>query len=196
MPSTQPTHIGDRVNANNPSGTKTALNASDFYLYESYQVELGGYVAVADWPAKADQLATYQAAIGFKVAAVTTTNQANVFNQAEFNYAWYSAMQAGYAAVGWGEFDYAADTDTVPSIVPSVSPPPVAVGTTFTGGIVENGSLFTRNTNLGQIELNSASAPAHSRRFLAFRPSRPRRSQERRSTCPGVRRQCNRLRSG
>ncbi len=26
--------------ANNPSGTETALNANDFYLYESYQVEL------------------------------------------------------------------------------------------------------------------------------------------------------------
>jgi hypothetical protein len=148
--------FGNQVNGNNPAGTATALNANDYYLYESYQIELGGYVAAGDWQTKASQLATYQAAIGFKVMAVTTASQANVFNQAEFNYAWYSALLAGYTAVGWGELDYAADTDSVPSIVPSVSPTSVAVGTAFTGGIIESGSLFTRNTNLGQVELNSA----------------------------------------
>ena len=148
------------VGANNPTGTPTALNSSDYYLYESYQVELGKYVSAADWQAKATQLATYQASIGFKVAAETTNSAANAFSQSEFNYAWYSALIAGYSAVGWGEFNYAASTCVVPSAVPTVSPAPAAVGTSYLGSIVatqtSGGPVFTRNTNLGQIQVNTA----------------------------------------
>ena len=149
--------FGNAKSSSNPSGTATALNASDYYLFESYQVDTSSYVPVATWQSKATQLATYQAAIGFKVAAVTTPSQANVFSQSQFNYAWYSALEAGYAAVGWGEFDYASDTCVVPTTVPSSSPAPSAVGTSFSGGIVQSGNLFTRNTNLGQIQVNATS---------------------------------------
>ncbi len=152
--------FGASVSANNPTGTPTALNSSDYYLYESYQVELGTYVSAANWQAKATQLATYQASIGFKVAAETTNNAANTFNQSEFNYAWYSALISGYSAVGWGEFNYAASTCVVPSAVPLVNPAPVAIGTSYLGSIVETqtpaGPVFTRNTNLGEIQVNTA----------------------------------------
>ncbi len=150
--------FGNQVSAsNNPSGASTDLNSSDYYLYESYQVDTSTYVSAAVWQTKATQLAAYQAKIGFKVAAVTTPSSANVFSQAEFNYAWYSALLAGYTAVGWGEYNYASDTDVVPSTVPAPSPAPAAVGTSYSGGIVQSGNVFTRNTNLGQIQVNATS---------------------------------------
>ena len=184
--------FGASASANNPSGTATALNANDFYLYESYQVEVGKPVSAADWQAKAQQLATFQSAIGFKVAAVTTNNAANAFNQAEFNYAWYSAALAGYAAVGWGQYYYGSSTSEVTSTVPSPSPAPAALGTSYTGGIAETqtpgGPVFTRNTNLGQIEVNTANDTGS---FTAL-PAAPTFvatpiSSSQRSTCPGAR---------
>jgi hypothetical protein len=138
--------------AYNPSGAGTALNAGDFYLYEDYQVSEGAYASAADWQSKASTLASYQAALGFKVLATTTNNAANAFDQGEFNYAWYSALLAGYAAVGWGEFDYSAGTGQAPFR----ARPSVNAGTTYVGGVVANGSLFTRNTDLGQITVNTA----------------------------------------
>jgi len=135
----------------NPSGTKTALNAGDFYMYESYQVSVGSYVSAADWQTKAKALATYQAAIGFHVLATTTNNAANVFNQSEFNYAWYSALLAGYSAVGWGEYDFASVTCQAPLR----TPPAVNPGTRFTSGMVETGAVFAHNTNLGQVQVNT-----------------------------------------
>ena len=144
--------FGAQVDAvHNPAGTKTALNAGDFYLSESYQISEGSYVPAATWQAKASQLASYQAALGFKVLAETTNNTANVFSQSAFNYAWYSGLLEGYAAVGWGKYDYAADT----CVAPWVAAPTVAAGTSYTGGVVASGSLFTRNTNLGQIAVNA-----------------------------------------
>jgi hypothetical protein len=149
----------DRVH--NPSGAKTALGAGDFYFYEDYQVSEGGYVPAADWQAKAGAVANYQAAIGFKVLAVTTNNAADAFSQSEYNYAWYSALEAGYAAVGWGEFDYAADS----CAAPWRAAPTVDVGMTFTGGVVPSGSSFTRDTDLGQIVVNTAT---HAGSFTAL----------------------------
>ena len=157
--------FGDQVNKTyNPSGTATDLNANDYYLYESYQIEDGSYVTPSAWQSKATQLAAYQSAIGFHVMAVTTNNAANAFSQSEFNYTWYSALLAGYTAVGWGEYDYASDTSAVTSTVPSASPAPGAVGSTFTGTLIESESpapftantpLFTRDTNLGQIQVDT-----------------------------------------
>ena len=156
----------------NPGQTPTALGPNDFYLYESYQVTNGAYVPASTWEGKAGTvpvngvlpltgLAAYQAKIGFRIMAVTTTDTVNnTYNdlspaeQSQFNYAWYSAFQAGYTAVGWGEYDYDGGASTE---VPSISPPTISGATTYTGSVVESGSLFTRDTNLGQIEVNAAS---------------------------------------
>ena len=154
MGGTRPTSSAAQVDPTyNPSGTATTLNAGDFYLYEDYQISEGNYVSSADWQSKATALARYQAAIGFQVLATTTNNAANVFNQGAFNYAWYSALLAGYAAIGWGEFDYASTTCQAPFR----TPPALNAGTMYDGGVTANGSLFTRNTDLGQIAVNTAS---------------------------------------
>lgn len=149
--------FGTKVDpAHNPSGMKTALNAGDYYLYESFQVEEGSYVPASDWEAKSQALATYQSSLGFKVLATTTNNAANAFNQTAFNYAWASALLDGYSAVGWGEYDFAAVTCQVPTR----PTPTVNAGTTYTGSVVVNGSTLTRNTDLGQIAVNTTTHTA------------------------------------
>lgn len=144
--------FGDQVNAtDNPSGTATALTSSDFYLYESYQVSTGSIVDPATWSAKATSLAAYQASIGFKVLAVTTANSSNTYSQSEFNYAWYSALSAGYEAIGWGEYDYSSSTSQAQYRPrPSLDP-----GTSFIGNPVTVGAEEYRDTNLGQVQVNT-----------------------------------------
>ncbi len=146
--------------ANNPSGTKSHLNGNDYYLYEDYQVELTNqstYIPASTWEAKADQIATYQSQIGFKVLAETTNTNNSAFSQSEFDYAWYSALLDGYKAIGWGEYQYAA----VSCSAPWRTPPSVNAGTSFTETLLQSTppgvtvSAPTRNTNLGQIEVNT-----------------------------------------
>jgi hypothetical protein len=139
-----------QVDANNPSGATTVLDASDFYLYESFQIQQGQYVDQATWLTKANALANYQATLGFKVLAVTTNSSANTYDANQFSYAWYSALLAGYEAIGWGEFDFSAVTAQAPyRFRPSPNP-----GSAFTTGLIVNGSTVSRTTNLGQIQVD------------------------------------------
>ena len=99
--------FGSTVDPNyNPVGESTILNKNDYYLYESYQVSVGQYVSEAAWQAKANEVSLFQGMnMGFNVWAVTTNDSSNVYDQNQFDYAWYSALLYGYNAVGWGEYD-------------------------------------------------------------------------------------------
>ena len=78
------------VNAQwNPSGLPTVLNASDAFLFESFQVQEGDYAPEAFWRSKTDALEVYRKAIGFSVYGVTTTLATTTFTQQAFDYTWH-----------------------------------------------------------------------------------------------------------
>jgi hypothetical protein len=145
--------FGNQVDpVHNPSGTATNLGASDFYLYESFQISSGAYVNESAWQTKATALQGYQAQIGFQVFAVTTNKSMDGYSQNKFFYSWYSALLYGYAAVGWGEYQFAADDNHAPFRArPAINP-----GTAYTGAVMNANPVFTRDTDLGQILVNTA----------------------------------------
>jgi hypothetical protein len=144
--------FGTTSNPYNPSGTSTSLNASDFYLAESYQIMLDQFASESDWRTKADALKTFQDAIGFKIFSVTTTDSGGSYDQNKFFYAWYSALLDGHEATGWGEYIYSALSASAPfRMRPNVDP-----GSSFTGNIVAASPLFTRDTNLGTAFVNTS----------------------------------------
>jgi hypothetical protein len=144
--------FGDEVNAYNPTGTPTSLNASDYYLYESYQVILGQFDTEPNWLAKSNALQGFQNTIGFNILSVTTSDVTTPYEQSMFFYVWYSALLYGHEATGWGEYNYSAWSASAPFRArPSVEP-----GVSFTSGVTDASPLFSRNTNLGTVSVDTA----------------------------------------
>ncbi len=141
------------VNAQwNPSGLPTVLNASDAFLFESFQVQEGEYVPEAFWRSKTAALEVYRKAIGFSIFGVTTTLPTTAFTQQAFDYTWYSALLANYEAVGWGEYLFAALT----AQAPYRTPPAIDPGTQYLGDVLEQSPLYRRFSNLGEVRVNAA----------------------------------------
>ncbi len=86
----------------NPAGLAPSLNSSDFYLYESHQIIVGQYATAADWQNKAQVVAGYKAALGFKVMSVTTNDANNGYAEDKFFYAWCSALDVRSRSHGLG----------------------------------------------------------------------------------------------
>lgn len=145
----------------NPSGAPTHLNLLDYYLYEGHQIDLDDYEEVAAWQPKANALASYQQAIGFKILSVTTTNMDDpaAYDEDKFFYAWHSALMYGHAATGWGEFGYSAagasNAQAPFRVRPSVDP-----GAVFTGPVVDASPVFTRQMNLGVVFVDTSTHTA------------------------------------
>jgi hypothetical protein len=140
----------------NPSGDATALGASDFYLYESHQIIRGDFVGEMTWQSKANELAAYQAALGIRVFSVTTNDATGRYDEQKFFYAWYSALLYGHEATGWGEYLYAAPD----GIAPFRTRPAVDPGSAFTGPVVRDGAWYTRDTDRGQVFVNTSTHEA------------------------------------
>lgn len=153
--------FGDRSDpVYNPDGLATELGAADFYLSESFQFGVGSYQDEGAWYAKTASLAGYQAELGFGILSVTTNDAANAYDGDAFAYAWYSALLCGHAAVGWGEFEFAA----VSCSAPWRERPAVAPGTAFTSAILAAGPVYRRFTDTGRVEIDAATHVG------AFRP--------------------------
>lgn len=153
------------VNATyNPTGVATHLAATDFYLYEDYQITSdvvnypGGYIDGPTWRLKADALAAVRATLPIQVLTVTVTN--NTFDSNQFNYAWYSTVVDGYTAFGWGEPDFSSSTASAPFH----TRPTVNLGNVFTSSTISSPPFYSRDTDTGRITVNSA---AHSEGFDA-----------------------------
>jgi hypothetical protein len=113
----------------NPTGTPTLLGAGDYYMSESFRVRLGVLQDGEVWRAKADELAFYQAELGFGVMSVTTNNPSDVYSEQKFFAAWYAAAEYGHVATGWGEYWFSADDGLAPYRTrpnPVEPPPPAA----------------------------------------------------------------------
>lgn len=134
----------------NPAGQATQLNAADYYLFESYQIETGAYVSGATWRTKADALAVYRASLGIQVLAVTTNDADNTFSQSQFDYGWYSALLDGYEGFGWGEFEFGS----ADSISPLRPRPSVDPGISYLSGVTTSGNAFRRTTSTGTVTVD------------------------------------------
>lgn len=144
--------FGDAVDATyNPNGLPTALGSTDFYLYESHQIQVGEYTSESTWLNKADSLATYQDVIGFGVMSVTTNDAADTFDADEFNYAWQSAAMFVHASTGWGEHFFSANDN----VAPFRSRPDATLGSRFTSSRSTTSPSSTRDTNLGTLSINA-----------------------------------------
>jgi hypothetical protein len=151
----QPAQVfGNAVDATyNPLGTATVLNATDFYLSESYLIDTGNFQDPTFWKNKADLLKTYQNTIGFKILSITTNNSANVYDANKFHYAWHGAVLYNHEAMGWGEYDLGASDANVPFR----ARPNVSLGTSYLSGVQNIGTEYFRFTNLGKNWINTAS---------------------------------------
>ncbi|HEX3151592.1 MAG TPA: Ig-like domain-containing protein [Gemmataceae bacterium] len=144
--------LGAQVNATyNPSGVATSLLASDYYLYESFQVTQGSYVTGPAWRAKADALAAARTTQPIQVLSVTTTTD-GTFDQAKFDYAYWSAALDDHVGFGWGEQYFSASSGSAPYR----TRPNTNLGATLTGPVDGTLPLLTRNTNTGRLAVDAS----------------------------------------
>lgn len=134
----------------NPNSVATALNSSDFYLYEGYQIKSGAYETKENWQNKVMKLKAYQAALNFRILSVTTNDSDNNYDESKFFYAWYSALLYEIDAVGWGEYDF-SENDSAPFR----ARPDVNFGTYFMGEVKEDLYLVYRRTDRGVIVIDT-----------------------------------------
>lgn len=132
----------------NPSGVATSLGSNDLYLSESYQITNGQYRVESQWREKQNKLNNYKNQLGFKILAVTTYD-ARAYDQNRFNYAWYSSIIDQLEAFGWG-YDHFSQSNQ-----PYIERPNTNVGNSFTSGISANGSVYTRQTDVGEIRIDA-----------------------------------------
>ena len=127
-----------------PSGNLvTHLGAKDWFLAESYQIINDDYQPTQDWIDRSEKLAKYSAATETKVAGITTS-LGGVYDQAKFDYAYFSSLLYGLDAFGYGEENFAATSGQLP-----VRPRKRYYGTNYTSGIEGDDVVLTRSTNVG-----------------------------------------------
>lgn len=155
--------FGSQVNATyNPSGTTTQLQASGFYLSESFLIQEGTFSNPTNWVAKASKLKNYQQQIGFKIFSITTTSQAtaNAYSESQFFYAWYGAFIYGHEATGWGEYGFAANNPNNAISPFRTRPTLVSPGTAFRAAEQLVGNRLSRYTTTGQLWLDASTHTA------------------------------------
>ncbi len=147
----------------NPAGAGTSLGPADFYLYESHGVRLGEFEDAAAWQERSDAVEAFRLSLNFRVLSITTTatDGPAAYDESAFFYAWHAALLSGHEATGWGEYGFSA-YGASNGLAPFRTRPTLAPGSAFVSPVVHAGSLHTRHTDLGRIELDSA---AHSYGF-------------------------------
>lgn len=141
----------------NPSAAPTALNASDFYFYESHGVRLDQLEEQAQWWEKSQKIEAHRNALGFGVLSVTTKayDSAYVFDAEQFAAAWHLAVIARHTSTGYSEFSYSASGNSNGAHVPRPRPD-VYVGASFLGPMVQQGTSVQRRTDYGWVRVNFA----------------------------------------
>ncbi len=141
----------------NPAGLPTSLGPADHYLYESHGVRLGEFEDAALWRERSDAVEGFRQALGFRVLSVTTTatDGPQAYDESAFHYAWYAALLCGHEATGWGEYGFSA-YGASNGVAPFHARPTLAPGTSFVSPVLHAGALHTRHTDVGRIELDTA----------------------------------------
>ncbi len=150
--------------AMNPNGVGTSLASNDIFMLESFQIIAGNYLDPGFWEDLADKAKYYHELHGTEVATVTTISDVlpagncnDHFDQAAFDYAWWSTFIHGFDYMGWGEPNAFSASGPCASELPWRSPPVTGgSGTVFTDAEVRHDlNIHTRNTDVGQIVLNT-----------------------------------------
>lgn len=157
----------------NEFGARSSLHPDDIYLLEHYQLLNGNFEDVADWKARAEAASDYRKSYGTQIATLTT--QADVlpavakcgdlFDQAKFDYAWWSTLLYGFEYMSWGEPSGFSAWGTCANMLPVHQTPAVGIIGNFTGEVVHQteGGLHSRRTQNGMIEVDSTT---HGGRFV------------------------------
>lgn len=97
----------------NPNRDATSLAAGDWALAESFAISNDVFEEKDAFITRAAALAKYKAALGVKIATITTT-LTGTFDQAKFDFSHFGALAYGFDASGWGEKDFSATTALLP----------------------------------------------------------------------------------
>jgi len=98
----------------NPDQLPPLLDRRDLFLLESFQVRNGNYESVSEWQARLNLALKYRRRYGAHIFATTTTTQPEPFSAEKFNYAWWTAFLYGLDGFGWGEPNFAAQSNALP----------------------------------------------------------------------------------
>lgn len=138
--------------------TTTHLQAGDWYLAESHPLTDGTFADLDFWWQKSQELATYRAQTGVKIATMSTGNDGYTgwANQDAFRQPLWATYLFGFDAFGFTNPAYSA-TDASGSqanrlrLLPDVV---TDVGSTFLGApVATSATTYTRQTDKGLIEV-------------------------------------------
>ncbi|MBI4850561.1 MAG: hypothetical protein HY819_01915 [Acidobacteria bacterium] len=141
----------NKVGGGNPSGEPTILSNNDLVLLESFQIRNGEYDD--SYPSKLSKAIKYKEKFNVKFLAITTILPNQVFNQAQYDYAWWSATLFGIDALAWGEVNFSSSNNLLPKRTTPILPKD-GLGERFISDIVKKKSLFLRKTNKGKISID------------------------------------------
>jgi hypothetical protein len=97
----------------NPGHTPPALNATDLYLLESFQIREGAYDDPAQWQDRMKKVLDYRKKYGTQMFAITTAGNKS-FDAQKLNYGWWSAWMNDLDGFGWGEPNFSASDNLLP----------------------------------------------------------------------------------
>jgi hypothetical protein len=138
----------------NPAGDASLLGPADIYLLESYQIVLSGFQDPLAWTNKADKASAWRDLFGTRMATVTTVSAAEPgFEQAMYDYAWYSTLLYGFEFSAWGELFFSASDSQMPF---RQRPAIAGVGSSFTGAVQHAPPLHSRTTETGTITIDTS----------------------------------------
>ena len=145
--------FGSQVDAiTNPSGTPTVLNSSDFYLYESYQISKApSYPRRPGRPKPAHSKVTRRPSasrfwLSPRTVPVIPSTRANSLTPGIRRCCKGMRPSAGVSTI----------SRPITAQAPYRARPAIDPGTAFTSGVVNIGSSFGRDTNLGQIQVDAS----------------------------------------
>jgi len=129
----------------NTTREATHLGVGDWALAESFGIANDVYEEREAFTKRAEALARYKAALGVKIATITTT-ATGTYDQAKFDWSVFGALVYGFDASGWGEKDYSATSALLP-LRPRKRP---TTGTKYITDLpVTNGEIVSRPINAG-----------------------------------------------
>lgn len=134
----------------NPNGLDTRMEAGDYYLAESFAIMNGQYDdtdsdsnGIKDFQDKAQKMINYRNTFGVFMTACTTADS-SPFDQNKADYSYFSALANELDAWCWGEEFFSASSAMLPMVTRKQY-----VGDKFTGPLVNNNGVITRQTNVG-----------------------------------------------
>lgn len=138
----------NQAGGGNPSGEACLLGNNDLALIESFQIRNGEFDD--DSPARILQATQYREKFGTKLIGVTTLLPNQKFNQAQHDYAWWSAVLWAMDGFGWGEPNFSSSDNLLPKHeLPEL--PKQGLGSRFTSEVIDKKPKFFRKTDQGKI---------------------------------------------